>query len=108
MNDDNKLAEDNIEWLVFISRTIQSLKIIYIQIQSTLLIIIKIVIIISYLHITAAVWKIETVLEKELIIREDSSVYYQCKFFFGEEQKANSNNFIFTIQDIKPITSLDH
>ena len=55
MNDDNKLAEDNIEWLVFISRTIQSLKIIYIQIQSTLLIIIKIVIIISYLHITAAV-----------------------------------------------------
>ena len=35
-------------------------------------------------------------------------VYYQCKFFFGEEQKANSNNFIFTIQDIKPITSLDH
>ena len=33
MNDDNRLAaEDNIEWLVFISRIIQSLKIIYIQI----------------------------------------------------------------------------
>ena len=87
MNDDNKLAEDNIEWLVFISRTIQSLKIIYIQIQSTLLIIIKIVIIISYLHITAAVWKIETVLEKELIIREDSRYITNANSFLEKNKK---------------------
>ena len=46
-----------------------------------------------YLHITAAV------LEKELIIREDSRVYYQRKILFGEEQKPSTNNFILTIQD---------
>ena len=55
---------------------------------------------IFYLYITAAVWKIETVLEKELIIREDSSVYYQRKILFGEEQKTSTNNFIFTKKDI--------
>ena len=65
-----------------------------------LLIIIKKVIIIFHLHITAAVWKIETILEKELIIREDPSVYYQSKILFGEEQKTSTNNFIFTKQDI--------
>ena len=68
----------------------------------------KKVIIIFYLHITAAVWKIETVLEKKLIIREDTSTYCQHKILFGEEQKRNTNNFIFTIQDINPIIILEH
>ena len=50
----------------------------------------------------------ETVLEKELIIREDSSVCYQHKILFGEGQKTSTDNFTFTIKDIKPVITLEH